>query len=80
MFTGFVIMIISTLSKYIIEYLDKKKNDWSCFLVFASSKSYSLLFMARAIQGIGSACSSVSGEAKNDLITYLDSYRSRNVG
>ncbi len=50
------------------------------FLVFASSKSYSLLFMARAIQGIGSACSSVSGEAKNYLITYLDSYRSRNVG
>ncbi len=33
MFTGFVIMIISTLSKYIIEYLDKKKNDLSCFSI-----------------------------------------------
>ncbi|CAF1252766.1 unnamed protein product [Adineta steineri] len=42
MFTGFVIMIISTL-------------------IFASSGSYALLFIARAIQGVGSACSSVSG-------------------
>ncbi|CAF0998137.1 unnamed protein product [Adineta ricciae] len=30
-------------------------------LIFASSKSYTLLFIARAIQGVGSACSSVSG-------------------
>ena len=30
-------------------------------LAFAFSKSFALLFIARAIQGIGSACSSVSG-------------------
>ncbi|CAF1202474.1 unnamed protein product [Rotaria sp. Silwood1] len=42
MFSGFVIMFVSTLT-------------------FAFSKSFGLLFLARAIQGIGSACSSVSG-------------------
>ncbi|CAF0788449.1 unnamed protein product [Rotaria sordida] len=42
MFSGFVIMFVSTLT-------------------FALSKSFGLLFLARAIQGVGSACSSVSG-------------------
>ncbi|RZC34511.1 synaptic vesicular amine transporter, partial [Asbolus verrucosus] len=45
MFAGFVIMFLSTISEY-------KKS---------SSKSYSVLFIARALQGIGSSCSSVSG-------------------
>ncbi|GLH11805.1 Vesicular acetylcholine transporter [Gryllus bimaculatus] len=42
MFTGFVIMFLSTL-------------------IFAFGRTYSVLFMARALQGIGSSCSSVSG-------------------
>ena len=31
------------------------------YLVFAFGRSYSVLFIARALQGIGSSCSSVSG-------------------
>ncbi|XP_015610366.1 synaptic vesicular amine transporter [Cephus cinctus] len=42
MFTGFIIMFISTL-------------------IFAFGRSYGVLFLARALQGIGSSCSSVSG-------------------
>jgi DHA1 family solute carrier family 18 vesicular amine transporter 1/2 len=42
MFTGFVIMFISTI-------------------IFALGEDYTVLFIARAVQGIGSACSSVSG-------------------
>ncbi|XP_062714853.1 synaptic vesicular amine transporter isoform X2 [Aedes albopictus] len=42
MFTGFVIMFISTL-------------------IFAFGRTYPVLFIARALQGIGSSCSSVSG-------------------
>ncbi|XP_046385465.1 synaptic vesicular amine transporter isoform X2 [Ischnura elegans] len=42
MFTGFIIMFLSTL-------------------IFAFGRSYSVLVMARALQGIGSSCSSVSG-------------------
>nr|XP_012146953.1 PREDICTED: synaptic vesicular amine transporter isoform X3 [Megachile rotundata] len=42
MFTGFVIMFLSTL-------------------IFAFGRSYGILFLARALQGIGSSCSSVSG-------------------
>nr|AKN21542.1 slc18a-7 [Schmidtea mediterranea] len=42
MFTGFVVLFISTI-------------------VFAFAESYKLLFFARSFQGIGSACSSVSG-------------------
>ena len=37
----------------------------SCFAlcaVFAFGRSYSVLFLARALQGIGSSCSSVSGK------------------
>ena len=39
-------------------------------LAFAFSKSFALLFIARAIQGIGSACSSVSGKGKIDLFIH----------
>ncbi len=42
MFTGFVIMFLSTL-------------------LFAFGSSYGMLWMARALQGIGSACTSTSG-------------------
>nr|QQY02554.1 synaptic vesicular amine transporter [Cryptocotyle lingua] len=42
MFTGFLIMFISTV-------------------VFAFGQTYGVLFFARALQGVGSACSSVSG-------------------
>lgn len=31
-------------------------------LIFAFGRSYGILFLARALQGIGSSCSSVSGE------------------
>ncbi|CAH2208722.1 jg3653, partial [Pararge aegeria aegeria] len=30
-------------------------------LIFAFGRSYSVLFVARALQGVGSSCSSVSG-------------------
>ena len=33
-----------------------------CVLVFAFSSSYTLLFLARSLQGVGSSCSSVAGE------------------
>ncbi|XP_076241375.1 vesicular monoamine transporter [Calliopsis andreniformis] len=42
MFTGFIIMFISTL-------------------IFAFGRSYGILFLARALQGVGSSCSTVSG-------------------
>ncbi|XP_078039758.1 vesicular monoamine transporter isoform X1 [Augochlora pura] len=42
MFTGFIIMFLSTL-------------------IFAFGRSYGILFLARALQGVGSSCSSVSG-------------------
>ncbi|XP_017889817.1 synaptic vesicular amine transporter [Ceratina calcarata] len=42
MFTGFIIMFLSTL-------------------IFAFGRTYGILFLARALQGIGSSCSSVSG-------------------
>lgn len=39
-------------------------------LAFAFSKSFALLFIARAIQGIGSACSSVSGKEREGNFFY----------
>ncbi|GIY84229.1 synaptic vesicular amine transporter [Caerostris extrusa] len=42
MFTGFVIMFLSTL-------------------LFAMGTNYSILFIARSLQGVGSACTSVAG-------------------
>lgn len=42
MFTGFLIMFLSTL-------------------IFAFGRSYGVLFLARALQGLGSSCSTVSG-------------------
>jgi DHA1 family solute carrier family 18 vesicular amine transporter 1/2 len=59
MFTGFVIMFISTLSKNWKDLYNEKING--VCLAFVFSKSFGLLFFARAIQGVGSACSSVSG-------------------
>lgn len=59
MFAGFIIMFLSTISKFLnifFKYFSKKTP-----LAFAFSESYALLFIARAVQGIGSACSSVAG-------------------
>ncbi|XP_012946767.1 synaptic vesicular amine transporter [Aplysia californica] len=42
MFTGFVIMMVSTI-------------------IFAFGETYTVLFVARTVQGIGSSCSSVAG-------------------
>ena len=57
MFAGFIIMFISTVSKCpslsLLTIL--------LVVVFAFGRSYSVLFFARALQGIGSSCSSVSG-------------------
>lgn len=39
--------------------------------VFAFSKSYTLLFFARSLQGVGSSCSSVAGKA---VIAILKQY------
>lgn len=52
MFTGFIIMFISTL-------------------IFAFGRSYGILFLARALQGIGSSCSSVSGNISNILFNFI---------
>lgn len=54
MFTGFIIMFLSTL-------------------IFAFGRSYSILFLARALQGIGSSCSSVSGKDSIYIIFHIDS-------
>lgn len=70
MFTGFIIMFISTLSKpflpFIVMRVIEKCIQSSVFFLFLSSvfafgRSYWVLFLARALQGIGSSCSSVSG-------------------
>ncbi|XP_023171178.2 synaptic vesicular amine transporter isoform X5 [Drosophila hydei] len=60
MFAGFVIMFLSTLSKYEFEILCCISASFF-FPVFAFGRSYLVLFIARALQGIGSSCSSVSG-------------------
>lgn len=52
MFTGFIIMFLSTL-------------------IFAFGRSYGILFLARALQGIGSSCSSVSGKRMIYILIYI---------
>jgi len=43
---------------------------WLPFVsVFAFGRSYSVLFLARALQGIGSSCSSVSGQSSCSINT-----------
>lgn len=39
----------------------RKRIKNKTFSVFAFGRSYEVLFFARALQGIGSSCSSVSG-------------------
>ncbi|KAF8572437.1 hypothetical protein P879_00333 [Paragonimus westermani] len=58
MFSGFVIMFVSTV-------------------VFAFGSSYGVLFFARALQGVGSACSSVSGMGMLATVYTNDKERSR---
>ena len=41
--------------------MEKGKGLKKHFAVFAFGRSYEVLFFARALQGIGSSCSSVSG-------------------
>lgn len=48
------------------DFEEKKKNLTFFCLAFAFSKSFGLLFIARAIQGVGSACSSVSGKVEKN--------------
>jgi hypothetical protein len=64
MFAGFAIMFFSTLSKFDIEFRKFLTRNliFLTLKVFAFGRSYSLLFLARAFQGIGSSCSSVAGE------------------
>ena len=54
-------MFVSTMSKSLPAMRDRRRRVVA-LLAFVFSKSFGLLFFARAIQGIGSACSSVSGE------------------
>lgn len=52
-------MSTSRTKLYKIE--SNKNSSLRSFSVFAFGRSYSVLFLARALQGIGSSCSSVSG-------------------
>ena len=61
MFAGFVIMFVSTISKSSSYHPKSSTYSFTYFSVFAFGRSYSVLFLARALQGIGSSCSSVSG-------------------
>jgi MFS transporter, DHA1 family, solute carrier family 18 (vesicular amine transporter), member 1/2 len=63
MFCGFVIMFLSTLSKYKLDQLFESHFLFNLYfqIVFAFGRTYPVLFVARALQGIGSSCSSVSG-------------------
>jgi hypothetical protein len=49
------------------------KLSFYCFVytVFAFGRSYGVLFVARAVQGIGSSCSSVSGRYPLDVSVLL---------
>jgi DHA1 family solute carrier family 18 vesicular amine transporter 1/2 len=64
MFVGFVIMFFSTISELLHTY---NMNEQS-YLVFALGSTYFTLWLARSLQGIGSACTSTSG---NHNINYL---------
>lgn len=46
---------------FLLWFYDDFFPDWFLVAVFAFGGSYTVLFMARSLQGIGSACSSVSG-------------------
>nr|CAD7399500.1 unnamed protein product [Timema poppensis] len=64
MFTGFIIMFLSTLMRAGRDVVDEARDTLTekrGIFVFAFGRSYSVLFLARALQGIGSSCSSVSG-------------------
>lgn len=66
MFTGLIILFLSTLCKFTIEfsYLSLYRYNKPYFhfsIVFAFGNSYSILFIARSFQGLGSAFSTVSG-------------------
>lgn len=60
MFGGFVIMFLSTLGKFLVLFALRKLRH-AILSVFAFGQSYGVLFFARALQGIGSACTSSSG-------------------
>jgi hypothetical protein len=55
MFAGFCVMFFSTLR------MSTCTNSDDLFAVFAFGKSYFTLWIARSLQGIGSACTSTSG-------------------
>lgn len=54
-------MFMSTISKFWTNKVDKIIKTKNLIAVFAFGRSYWVLFVARALQGIGSSCSSVSG-------------------
>lgn len=68
-FVGFCIMFASTISK-LCQHAPFESQSESVIpdlsshssKVFALSSSYALLFVARALQGVGSSCSSVAGK------------------
>ena len=50
----------------------RKKNSFcKLFSVFAFSRSYFILFVARAFQGVGSSCSSVAGLLLNKFPIFI---------
>lgn len=75
-FVGFCIMFASTISKFkrsnalFESQSDSVVPDVCCrsSKVFALSSSYALLFVARALQGVGSSCSSVAGRSSHRVV------------